>query len=355
MPGKQDEYYSSHQKLSFIKNGGQQQLQHMAVLVIGAGGLGCPCLQVLAGAGIGTIGIADHDIVSISNLHRQQLYHYSDAGRLKILAAAEKLKGYNPFIKIETYELMVDRHNILPLLTSYDVIIDCTDNFYTRYLVNDASVVTGKPLVYGAIHQTEGHVTVFNYNNSPTLRCLFPKDENDSIASCAEIGAYNVITNIIGTMMANEVIKIALQHPDVLAGKLNQVDVLTGKTFQLQYQYVNGSREKSMQRFSGADSSGNISPDVLKEKIAAAASFFLIDVRSETEHAGFNIGGMNIPLEQLIKQVDFDFNPSDEIVLYCQKGTRSRQAADYLFNKGFKNAVSLQGGMDQWQKLSANI
>ena len=204
MPGNQDEYYSSHQKLSFINTRGQQQLQHTAVLVIGAGGLGCPCLQVLAGAGIGTIGIADHDVVSISNLHRQQLYHDSDAGRLKTQAAAEKLRACNPFIKIETYELMADQHNILPLLTLYDVIIDCTDNFYTRYLVNDACVVSGKPLVYGAIHQTEGHVTVFNYNNSPTLRCLFPKDENDSIASCAEIGAYNVITNIIGTMMANE-------------------------------------------------------------------------------------------------------------------------------------------------------
>ena len=355
MPNKQDEYYSSHQKLSFIGTEGQLQMQHSSVLVIGAGGLGCPCLQVLAGAGVGTIGIADFDRVSISNLHRQQLYHYNDAGKLKAQVAAERLMVYNPFITVQTHDLMVDESNILDLLLLYDIIVDSTDNFFTRYLINDASVYLNKPLVYGAIHQTEGHVTVFNYNNAPTLRCLFPKDENESIASCAEIGAYNVTTSIIGTMMANEVIKIILQHQDILAGKLNQVDIVSGKTFQIRYQEVEGSRQKSIERFSGSNIINIITAADLKEKFNRNESFYLIDVREETEHADFNIGGTNIPLQRLLNQLNFEFTAADEIILYCQKGTRSKQAADYLLKKGFQNAVSLQGGMDLWQNIYVNI
>jgi sulfur-carrier protein adenylyltransferase/sulfurtransferase len=355
MPDEQEGYYSSHQKLSFIHSTGQQQLQQSSVLVIGAGGLGCPCLQLLAGAGIGALGIADYDTVSISNLHRQHLYNYNDAGKLKTQAAVERLTAYNPFIKIQPHQLLVDESNIVELLSWYDVIIDCTDNFYSRYLINDACVLLDKPLVYGAIYQTEGHVTVFNYKNSPTLRCLFPKDENESIASCAEMGAYNVVTNIIGSMMANEAIKIMLGQTDVLAGKLNQVDMLTGKTFQIQYQRVAGSREKSIQRFSKKYIDKTINPNELKEKLNHPDLFFLIDVREENEHLNFNIGGINIPHQKFINQPSFDFSPTDEIILYCQKGTRSKQAAAYLLQKGFQNALSLQGGMEGWQKISAHI
>ena len=355
MPGREDEYYSSHQKLSLISAIGQQQLQQAKVLMIGAGGLGCPCLQILAGAGIGTIGIADYDRISISNLHRQYLYNYADAGKLKTTIATERLSAYNPFIIIQTHDLLVEESNILELLSAYDLIIDGTDNFASRYLINDACVLLDKPLVYGAIHQSEGHVTVFNYHNGPTLRCLFPKDENESIASCAEIGAYNVITNIIGTLMANEAIKVILQHPDVLAGKLNQVDILSGKTFQIRYQEVEGSRQKSIERFSGLSNIKTVSVADLKEKLNSNESFYLIDVREETEHADFNIGGTNIPLQNLMSQLNFEFAATDEIIFYCQKGTRSKQAAEYLFTKGFKNAVSLQGGMDLWQKITLNI
>jgi adenylyltransferase/sulfurtransferase len=355
MPTKQDEYHSSHQKLPFIEIEGQHHLQQSSVLVIGAGGLGCPCLQILAGAGVGTIGIADFDTVSISNLHRQYLYNYNDTGKLKTQVAAERLSAYNPFIKVQTHELLVDERNVLELLATYEVIVDGTDNFFTRYLVNDACVFLNKPLVYGAIHQTEGHVTVFNYNNSPTLRCLFPKDENESIASCAEIGAYNVITNIIGTMMANEVIKMILKRTDVLAGKLNQVDILSGKTFQIQYHEVAGSRQKSRERFSTPRAKNLISAVQLKEKIKSNESIYLIDVREVWEHNDFNIGGFNVPLQQFLDQTAFDFSAADKIVLYCQKGNRSSQAAAHLFKLGFTNAVSLQGGMDLWQKISADI
>jgi sulfur-carrier protein adenylyltransferase/sulfurtransferase len=349
------EYYSSHQKLSFINVPGQNQLQQAKVLVIGAGGLGCPCLQMLTGAGIGIIGIADYDTVAISNLHRQYLYNYNDAGKLKIRVAAERLTQYNPFIKIQTHQLLVDESNILDLLSQYDLIIDGTDNFTTRYLINDACIFINKPLVYGAIHQAEGHVTVFNYKGSPTLRCLFPKDENESIASCAEIGAYNVATGIIGLMMANEAIKILLQHPDVLAGKLNQVDILTGRTLQVQYKEANDSRQKSIDRFTTSHRNNTISPEALKERLGNNQPVYLIDVREAAEYHEWNIGGINIPLQAFLNQTSFDFSTTDDIVLYCQKGIRSKQAVDYLSSIGFQNALSLQGGIDLWQKISADI
>ena len=345
-------YYSSHSKLLFIGTEGQEKLEQKKVLIIGAGGLGCPCLQSLAGTGIGTIGIADFDIVSISNLHRQNLYHYNDAGKQKTTVAAEKLAQYNPFIKIQTHPLMVDESNVLELIDSYDVIVDGTDNFATRYLINDACVVLNKPLVYGAIHQAEGHVTVFNYQHSPTLRCLFPKDENETIASCAEIGAYNIITSIVGTMMANEVIKILLNHADVLAGKLLQLDILTGKMLQVKYPFVAESINKSAERFAQSNNSKTIPPQVLREKIKRNQHFHLIDVRETDEHKDFNIGGINIPLQNFLQLSDFEFSPSDEIVLYCQKGIRSTQAVEWLTSKGFPNSVSLQGGIDYWQKTS---
>jgi len=232
---QEQEFYRSHQQLPFIQKEGQAMLKQQKVLIIGAGGLGCPCLLALTGAGIGTIGIADFDKVAISNLHRQSLYQFADAGKLKTAIAAERLQQYNPFIQINKHVLLVDQGNVLQLIQAYDIIADCTDNFAARYLINDACVYLNKPLVYGAIHQGEGHITVFNHNGSATLRCLFPKDENESIASCAEIGAYNITTSIIGNMMAYEVIKIALNLPDILEGKLKLLSVLDGSINSIAY------------------------------------------------------------------------------------------------------------------------
>jgi sulfur-carrier protein adenylyltransferase/sulfurtransferase len=250
MMTNEKEFYSSHSKLPFIGNEGQQKLQQGKVLVIGAGGLGCPCLLALAGTGIGTIGIADFDAVSISNLHRQNLYSLSDTGKKKVTVTKEKLQQYNPFISIQAHDVLVYEKTVLPLLEQYNVIIDCTDNFLARYLINDACVFINKPLVYGAIHRSEGHATVFNYHGSATLRCLFPKDDNDTTQSCADIGAYNIITGMIGLLMANEAIKIVTQHEAVLANKLLSVDALAGKMMQLRYKLNPESIEKSRQRFS---------------------------------------------------------------------------------------------------------
>ena len=249
MMDKEKEYYSSHSKLPFIGNEGQRKICQSKVLVIGAGGLGCPCLLALAGAGAGIIGIADFDVVSVSNLHRQNLYSFNDEGKKKTLAAKEKLAACNPFILIQTHDELVYEKTVLPLLENYDVVVDCTDNFIARYLINDACVYLNKPLVYGAIHKAEGHLTVFNYNNSGTLRCLFPDDESDATQSCADIGAYNIATGMVGLMMANEAIKIITGNTAVLANSLLSMDVLAGKTMLLNYKLAPESILKSKQRF----------------------------------------------------------------------------------------------------------
>ncbi len=249
MISPEKEYYSSHSKLPFIGKEGQQKLQQSKVLVIGGGGLGCPCLLALAGAGIGTLGIADFDAVSISNLHRQHLFTLQDEGRKKTIVAKERLSQYNPFIVIQTHDVLVYEKTVLELIDGYDVIVDCTDNFIARYLINDACVYLNKPLVYGAIHRSEGHVTTFNYKDSATLRCLFPKDESDSTQSCADIGAYNIATGIIGLMMANEVVKIVTANAEILSNTLLIIDVLTGRTMRLNYSLQKASIIKSKQRF----------------------------------------------------------------------------------------------------------
>ena len=345
-----NQYYTSHKKLPFIGEKGQQNLQRAKVLVIGGGGLGCPCLQYLTGAGVGVIGIADYDVVSESNLHRQVLYNFKDIGKNKTTVAVKKLSAKNPFIKIIAHQLLVDENNVLSLLNDYDVIVDCTDNFQVRYLINDACVVLDKPLVYGAIHQTEGHVTVFNYNQSPTLRCLFPEEDNTAIQSCADIGAYNIITGIIGTMMSNEVVKIIVDHKDILAGKLCQFDSLNASVHQIKYQLSAESRKKSQERFERFSQLIEISPFFLSNKINNKESFYLIDVREPDEHKEFNIGGVLIPLQSLLEKTSFDFSPDETLILYCKMGSRSLRAAKHLIDKGFVKAFSLHGGLDRWKK-----
>ncbi len=345
------EYYRSHEKLPFIGPAGQQQLQAAKVLVVGAGGLGCPCLIYLAGSGVGVIGIVDFDTVAVSNLHRQVLYTINDTGRPKAQAAAEKLAAYNSFIELRPYGVMLDENNVLALVAEYQLVVDCTDNFQVRYLINDACVVLNKPLVYGAIHREEGHVTVFNYRQSATLRCLFPEsDQNNSIQSCADIGAYNITTGITGTLMANEAIKIILGQEAILAGKLYYFDALSGKSSRLSYQPLEGSREKSSVRFEQETASIELSPAALQQKIAGNEPFLLIDVREASERAMFNIGGQHIPLEEFMQHSFSDVNPAETIIIYCERGGRSWQSASWLRSKGFAHAYSLQGGMRLWQQ-----
>lgn len=339
------DYYRSHLKLDFIAMTGQHKLHRAKILVIGAGGLGCPCLTALSASGIGNIGIADGDLVSSTNISRQTLFNYADAGKFKTTAAIQSLISRNPYLLYHEHRFFVNEENILSLIEPYDIVIDATDNFHTRYLINDACVVKSKPLVYGAIFQTEGHLTVFNYQNSPTLRCLFREPEQEeAIPSCADRGAYMITTNMIGTMMANEAIKVALNQENVLTGKLLTFEALGAATMLTSYAPDKLSENKSYLRFRGVPKAIELAAEDFAER-TQTMGMELIDVRTRSERKGQHIGGKHIPLQEL-DQLDLTrFCDNHHFYFYCQTGVRSLQAAKRLRSKGFKNAFSLKNGI----------
>jgi len=344
-------YYKSHIKLDFIASSGQHKLQRAKVLVIGAGGLGCPCLMALAVSGIGNIGICDGDIVSNTNIQRQTLFNYSDIGQAKTAAAIHSLKLKNPYLLYHEHCFFINEQNILTLIEPYDVIVDATDNFGSRYLINDACVIKGKPLVYGAIFQTEGHLTVFNHQNSPTLRCLFPEQElEEDIPACADTGAYMIATNGIGTMMAGEVIKTILKHNKVLCGRLLTFDAVSNQTMFTSYQLDVHSENKSYSRFKSLQSAVELPPEEFIEK-TQTAGIELIDVRTPAERSAQHIGGKHIPLQELDLLDLTRFSISQHFYFYCQTGFRSMQAAKRLRAKGYINAFSLKNGITHFNDL----
>ena len=223
--------YSRHIILSEIGQIGQDRISNTKVLVIGAGGLGCPILQYLTAAGVGTIGIIDFDVVELSNLQRQVLFGTSSLGKNKAIAAKARLEDLNDSISIIAYPEPLTYQNAIALFNQYNIIVDGSDNFETRYLVNDACIITNKPLVFGAIYKFEGQVSVFNYQNGPSYRCLFPTPpKKDSVPNCSEIGVLGVLPGIIGSMQANEVLKIILGLGNSLSGKLLCYNALTSQT-----------------------------------------------------------------------------------------------------------------------------
>ncbi|RKR84811.1 adenylyltransferase/sulfurtransferase [Mucilaginibacter gracilis] len=338
-------YYQSHSKLNFIGTNGQLKINDAKVLVVGAGGLGCPCLLYLAGCGVGTIGIADFDTVSVTNLHRQIIYNYEDVGQSKVAVAKTRLLQHNPFIRINVHRLQVDETNVLELIEQYDIIVDGTDNFAVRYLINDACVYLNKPLVYGAIYQTEGHVTVFNYQNSATLRCLFAEPDAETyVPNCADVGAYNIITNIIGVMMAGEAIKVILQNPDVLANKLATYNAVSVELKTINYKPNPQSRTTSKIRFEQTTGPIEISPELFAT--LHPGSYHLIDVREDWERDNHHIGGQHIPLKALTNHNFSELLKNQQIILYCQVGARSQAAAQFMRKLGYTNALSLKGGLN---------
>ena len=231
--------YNRHIILSEIGQIGQDKLTNAKVLVVGAGGLGCPILQYLAAAGIGTLGVIDFDVVDESNLQRQILFGTSSLKQNKAIAAKKRLEDLNDTITINAYPYQLDYQNALDLLIQYDIVVDGSDNFETRYLVNDACIITNKPLVFGAIYKFEGQLAVFNYENGPSYRCLFPNPpKKDSVPNCSEIGVLGVLPGIIGTMQANEVLKIILSIGNTLSGKLFCFNALTLQNSKSLYKKV---------------------------------------------------------------------------------------------------------------------
>lgn len=346
--------YNRHIILPEIGKEGQEKLNKASVLVIGAGGLGCPVLLYLAAAGIGKIGIVDFDVVDESNLQRQVLYTTQDIGLPKALQAQKRLQHLNPFLTIEAHPLKINRDNALELFADYDIIVDGSDSFATRYLVNDASVMLHKPLVFGSIFKFEGQVSVFNYQGGPTYRCLYPEPPNEGeVPNCSEIGVMGVLPGITGTMQANEVIKIVTGLGEVLSGKLLMFDALSMTFNTISFSPIPENKQiKALidyELFCGIENSKikEISPEGLKKKIQNQENFQLIDVRNEDEFEKFNIGGQLIPLagfENRLSEIARD----REVVLICQSGKRSAKAASILEKHQYAKVLNLKGGLNNW-------
>lgn len=339
--------YARHIILSEIGLEGQQKLKLAKVLVIGAGGLGCPVLQYLTAAGVGTIGIVDFDIVDESNLQRQVLYSVEDIGKPKAQIAKEKLGKQNPYVNLISHVTNLTAENALDIIAKYDMVVDGSDNFATRYLVNDACVMLNKVLVFGSIFKFDGQISIFNYKGGPTYRCLYPAPPADGeIPNCAEIGVIGVLPGIIGALQANEVIKIICGVGEVLSGKLLMFDALAMQfnSFTIEANPSNKKINKLIDYNLFCGNATEISADELKEKIKLKADFQLLDVREPNEYQHKNIGGTLIPLNQLTANLS-KLNKEKETIVHCASGVRSKKAIAILKENGFKKVYNLKNGL----------
>lgn len=331
---------------------GQQKLKAAKVLVIGCGGLGSPILLYLAAAGIGTIGLVENDRVDESNLQRQILYTTQSVGKAKIDEAEKHLKALNPFIVIEKHATRLEASNALAIFENYDLIIDGSDNFPTRYLVNDACVLLNKPYIYGAIYRFEGQVAVFNYKGSSTYRDLFPEPPMPDMApNCAEAGVLGMMAGIIGSLQANEAIKIIAEIGEPLAGKLLIVEALSMnfRTFKVVKNTLLAPITKLIdyQAFCGLKSENitSITFQEFEKWKNEGKEFQLIDVREKHEYENYNIGGLLAPFSELDIHTP-NIRKNIPIVVHCQSGIRSPKAIKYLKEKyGFDNLINLEGGL----------
>lgn len=345
--------YNRHIILTEIGQKGQDELSQAKVLVIGAGGLGCPVLQYLTAAGIGTLGIIDFDVVEKSNLQRQILFGTSSLGQNKAIAAKNRLTDLNPTITINAYPEKLTSNNALELFNSYDIIVDGSDNFATRYLVNDAAIIANKPFVYGAIYKFEGQVSVFNYNNGPHYRCVFPNPPKDgSIANCSEVGVLGVLPGIIGTMQANEVIKIILNLGDILSGKLLCYNAKTSQISTLKINKIDAEPITTL-KDNYSDNSCEIKvQEISLEEALQKDNVVFIDVREVHEQPQFNSSNcIQIPLHKLEQNLN-KINSKKTNIVFCQSGIRSKTAVELLQKHNIENCFSLKASASA---LSDNI
>ena len=359
--------YNRHIILPQFGLKGQQKLRASKVLVVGSGGLGSPLLLYLAAAGIGTIGIVDFDIVDESNLQRQVLFDGRDIGQSKAKLAAEKIKLLNPHIKVIAYNEQLTSANALDIIKDYDIVADGTDNFPTRYLINDACVLSSKPYVYGSVFQFEGQVSLFNYKNEndeygPNYRDLYPSPPPpELIPDCASGGVLGVLPGIIGSMQALEVIKVLTGIGEKLSGKFLVFDALSlsWKNFSIKRDPanpLNGDNPsiKSLidyEAFCNVNRQENIkeiSTEEFYNLQEAGEDFQLIDVREPDEYAAFNIGGELVPLKTVLENRE-KIKIDKKVIFFCQSGNRSKQAISLLQEKsGFQNLYNLTGGLAEW-------
>lgn len=343
--------YSCQLALPGFNEATQQRLQKAKVLIVGAGGLGCPAAQYLAATGIGTIGIADYDTVSTSNLHRQVLYTPAEVGLKKVTVACNKLQQQNPGIHLIPHDLSITSGNVMEIIMPYDIILDCTDNFDAKYLLNDACVLTRKPLVYGAIYQYEGQVAVWNILNddgtrTPNYRDIFPSANTNEIPDCAEGGVMPTLAGIIGCMQANEVIKYLTKQGELLARKILMFDT---QTMQSRIINLANITRTNITALPETLAEPVITVEELKEVIDKNI-YELIDVRTSEEHNSFNIGGRQLSVSEL-KNNMHSIAVKKSIVVYCSSGKRSSKAVKLVKNKFPRiNIFSLEGGLKAWQQ-----
>ncbi len=366
------ERYSRHLIIPEFNIAGQRRLKAAKVLVVGTGGLGAPLLSYLVAAGVGHVGIVDFDTVDDSNLQRQILFTVDDVGRPKVEAAAERLRKQNPFVEIKTYNKQLTSANALEIIRDYDIVADGTDNFPTRYLVNDACVLLGKVNVYASIFRFEGQLSVFNYtdregNLGPNYRDLFPSPPPPGLVpSCAEGGVIGILPGILGSLQANEVIKVVSGVGEPLSGRLFLFDALSFENRTLKIHRdpenpLNGENPTQAElidyeMFCGIPAGDETDSQHVKELtvqdlyglIQGKKDFQLIDVREPYEYDIANIGGELIPLNQVSEAVD-KIASDKPVVVHCRSGVRSGKAIEQLEKKyGFKNLYNLKGGILAW-------
>lgn len=359
--------YGRHLIMPEVGMEGQKKLKSASVLLIGAGGLGSPLGLYLAAAGVGRIGIVDFDVVDYSNLQRQILHSTKDVGRSKLASAKERLEGVNPFVKIETHEMHLTSENALELFSRYDIIIDGTDNFPTRYLVNDACVMTGKPNVYGSIFRFEGQASVFATQGGPCYRCLYPEPPPPGLVpSCAEGGVLGILPGIIGTIQANETVKLIIGKGEPLVGRLLLFDALKMKFREMKLRRnaecpVCGDHRTitkliDYEAFCGVrpgwddytrEEAFEITVEQLKQRLDKKDDIFILDVREPQEYEICNLKGHLIPLRDLPRRIN-ELDTAKEIVVHCKLGGRSRAAVEFMKQSGFRKLKNLVGGIDAW-------
>src|SRR5882672_2675071 len=358
--------YSRHLIMPEVGMEGQLKLKAARVLCIGAGGLGSPLALYLAAAGVGTLGMVDFDVVDFTNLQRQIIHTTADVGRKKLDSAADKLKAINPYVNLRTFDTRLSSENALELFREFDIVADGTDNFPTRYLVNDACVLTGKPNVYGSIFRFEGQASVFATQEGPCYRCLYPEPPPPGLVpSCAEGGVLGILPGLVGVMQATETIKLILGIGEPLIGRLLLIDALGMKFRELKlrknpdcpvcgthptvtklidYNQFCGIRGEEKPVETGVP---EIQVEELKHRLDAGENLFVLDVREPHEYQICNLGGYLIPLGDLPKRVS-ELDSSREIVAHCRSGVRSAKAVGFLQQAGFRKVHNLAGGILAW-------
>src|SRR5271154_5901090 len=362
--------YSRHLIMPEVGMEGQLKIKAAKVLCIGAGGLGSPLALYLGAAGVGTLGIVDFDVVDYTNLQRQIIHSTADVGRKKLDSAAEKLKAINPFLNIRKFETRLSSENCLELFREFDISADGTDNFPTRYLVNYACVLTGKPIVYGSIFRFEGQASVFATEDGPCYRCLYPEPPPPGLVpSCAEGGVLGILPGLVGVMQATEVIKLILGVGEPLIGRLLLIDALSMKfrelklrknpdcpvcgthptvTALIDYEQFCGIQPAPAPDAKLVNGIEQIDVTTFKQQRDAGKDYFLLDVREPHEFKIAEIGGYLVPLGDLQKRAA-ELDREREIVAHCKMGGRSQKAAEFLQQAGFK-VKNLAGGITAWSE-----